>query len=109
MHKWATEGGGYGPEKYVQHGKEVKEWVPREKLLEFNVKQGWDPLCKFLGVAVPNEPFPHLNDANEIKTAFFAAKMMGLLAWVAGIGVVAGATWLAMAPPAFVKNLLTSS
>ena len=27
----------------------------------FNVKEGWEPLCKFLGVEVPSKPFPHKN------------------------------------------------
>eukprot|EP00913_Durusdinium_trenchii_P013055 g12255.t1 len=37
------------------------------KLLVFDVKEGWEPLCKFLGVPVPDEPFPNVNDREEIK------------------------------------------
>lgn len=41
----------------------VRQTVPAEKLLEFDVRQGWGPLCKFLGIEeVPEEPFPHIND-----------------------------------------------
>jgi hypothetical protein len=36
--------------------------VPAERLLVHEVKQGWVPLCEFLGVPVPEEEFPHLND-----------------------------------------------
>lgn len=35
--------------------------VAAERLLIFDVKQGWEPLCAFLGVAVPARPFPHTN------------------------------------------------
>lgn len=57
--KWEAEGG-YGPGHYEYHNEQVRKNVPKEKLLEFNVKQGWDPLCEFLGVEVPDMPFPNL-------------------------------------------------
>ncbi|KNC97027.1 uncharacterized protein SPPG_07427 [Spizellomyces punctatus DAOM BR117] len=41
---------------------EVKRSVPSEKLLVFEVSQGWEPLCKFLERPVPNEPFPRTNE-----------------------------------------------
>lgn len=42
---------------------EVRRTVPADRLLVFNVKQGWKPLCDFLGLPVPSNPFPHENDA----------------------------------------------
>src|SRR5229473_2327500 len=48
---------------FLRHIQEVKEYVPAEKLLVYEVKEGWEPLCAFLGVAVPaGKPFPHDND-----------------------------------------------
>ena len=48
------------------HNEEVRQLVPAEKLLVYDVKEGWEPLCAFLGVEVPvDTPFPHLNDRNE--------------------------------------------
>ena len=48
---------------FLRHNEEVKQHVPAEKLLVYNVKEGWEPLCAFLGVAVPaGKPFPHDND-----------------------------------------------
>jgi Sulfotransferase domain len=48
---------------FEQHIEEVKQRVPPEKLLVYDVKQGWEPLCAFLGVEIPKDtPFPHLND-----------------------------------------------
>jgi hypothetical protein len=35
---------------------------PADRVLRFEVKQGWEPLCDFLGVPVPDEPFPNVND-----------------------------------------------
>jgi hypothetical protein len=43
----------------------VRASVPPEKLLVYNVKQGWAPLCTFLGVPVPDVPFPMVNDRAE--------------------------------------------
>ena len=48
----------------------VKSSVPPEKLLIFNVKQGWEPLCKFLNVKVPETPMPRVNDTAEFHKRF---------------------------------------
>ena len=40
----------------------VRDTVPLEKLLEFDVRQGWGPLCDFLDKPVPEGKFPHIND-----------------------------------------------
>ena len=45
------------------HNEEVERTVPPERLLVYDVKEGWGPLCKFLNVPVPDVPFPHVNDA----------------------------------------------
>ncbi len=48
---------------FTQHNQEVQARVPPDRLLVFDVAQGWEPLCRFLGVPVPaGRPFPHLND-----------------------------------------------
>jgi len=52
---------------YNQHIEEVKAVVPAERLLVFSADQGWEPLCKFLGVPVPATPFPRVNDRASIK------------------------------------------
>jgi hypothetical protein len=51
---------------YQKHNEEVKRRVPPEKLLVYQVSQGWEPLCAFLGVDMPADtPFPHLNDRDS--------------------------------------------
>jgi len=52
---------------YNQHIEEVKAAVPPERLLIFSADQGWAPLCRFLGVAIPNTPFPNMNDRAEFQ------------------------------------------
>ena len=53
-------------EVFERHNREVVERVPAERLLRYEVKEGWEPLCRFLGVEVPkDQPFPHLNDTQS--------------------------------------------
>lgn len=49
-------------EVFRRHYAEVRDAIPADRLLEYEVKQGWEPLCAFLDVPVPDEPFPRLND-----------------------------------------------
>jgi hypothetical protein len=44
---------------------EVRAAIPPERLLVFDVAQGWEPLCAFLGVPVPREPFPRVNTTEQ--------------------------------------------
>jgi Sulfotransferase domain len=53
----------YAIETFERHNEKVELSVSPEKLLVYEVKEGWGPLCEFLGVEVPEEPFPHLNDS----------------------------------------------
>jgi hypothetical protein len=52
---------------FEQHNQEVKDYVQADRLLVWDVKEGWEPLCRFLGVAVPITPFPHLNDMQTFR------------------------------------------
>jgi hypothetical protein len=55
-------------ETFNQHNDRVRGDVPEGRLLVYEVGQGWEPLCRFLGVPVPEgKPFPHLNDAAEFR------------------------------------------
>jgi hypothetical protein len=55
-------------EVFERWNEEVKERVPPDKLLVYEVKEGWGSLCEFLEVEVPKDkPFPHLNDAETFK------------------------------------------
>ncbi len=50
---------------YDAHNDAVKATIPAERLLVYQVKEGWAPLCAFLGIAVPDQPFPRTNDRVE--------------------------------------------
>ena len=53
---------------FNRHNEQVRRDVPADRLLVYEVSQGWGPLCAFLGVPVPEgEPFPHLNDSAEFR------------------------------------------
>src|SRR3954454_13602548 len=58
----------YAIEVFHRHNEEVKQTVPPERLLVYEVRKGWGPLCAFLGVPAPEgEPFPHVNDVEEFR------------------------------------------
>lgn len=48
---------------YREHCNMIRGLVPADRLLEWSVEDGWEPLCKFLGKEVPKEDFPRVNDA----------------------------------------------
>ncbi len=52
-------------QRFHAHNERVKAAIPTDRLLVFDVKQGWAPLCAFLGVPIPDMPFPRTNDRAE--------------------------------------------
>ena len=60
----------YAIQCFNEHTEAVKQHVPPENLLIFQVKEGWEPLCAFLEVPVPDVPFPHVNDREMILRNF---------------------------------------
>ncbi len=56
---------------YERHIEEVRRRVPSDRLLEYQVSEGWEPLCRFLGVSVPEDTeFPRLNDTASFQQRF---------------------------------------
>ncbi|KAM3535673.1 hypothetical protein MY4038_001152 [Beauveria bassiana] len=51
---------------HAAHYAKMRAIVPAENLLDFRLEQGWEPLCKFLDVPVPDAPFPHINERSEV-------------------------------------------
>ena len=62
----------------------VKQTVPPNRLLVFEPKQGWQPLCDFLDVPVPEGPFPHENDTPTMLLKF---KRLKILAYTTVYGI----------------------
>lgn len=52
---------------FERHNAEVKAAIPADRLLVFEAKDGWGPLCAFLGVPVPDTPYPNVNDTAQFK------------------------------------------
>jgi len=88
-------------ETYLNHIENVKQKVPADRLLIWNVKDGWEPLCKFLEKPIPNIPVPLENATgdpeymkNYMKTSEFYKEMMTHLKWnilkIAVYGIATG-------------------
>ncbi len=52
------------------HIARIKNAFDSDRLLVFEAKDGWEPLCNFLGVPVPKEPYPHINSKEEFEAVF---------------------------------------
>ncbi|TVY84163.1 hypothetical protein LSUE1_G004051 [Lachnellula suecica] len=78
------------------HVAHIRSLVPTEKLLEFHPRDGWEPLCKFLGKDLPvDQPFPYVNKggnaANIIKFVVALWLVKKILKYFAALGIL----WLA--------------
>jgi hypothetical protein len=49
------------------HVAEVKSAIPADRLLVYELGSGWEPLCAFLGVPVPDQDYPHTNSATDFQ------------------------------------------
>jgi hypothetical protein len=69
---WDTLEGRMGDRDFMvsyfnRRNEEIKAALPDDRLLVFEAKQGWDPLCDFLGMPVPDTAFPRINTRDETK------------------------------------------
>jgi hypothetical protein len=71
-----------------RHHDRVRSIVPKDQLLEMDLTQGWEPLCKFLGVPIPDEPFPRVNDAQAADQYATKVLFKVLLVWLSIFSVV---------------------
>ncbi|CAK8677575.1 unnamed protein product [Clavelina lepadiformis] len=55
---------------FRQHTQYCLQNCPPDRLLVYDVRQGWAPLCEFLGKEIPNKPFPRENVAGNIWGKF---------------------------------------
>ncbi|KAJ6595806.1 P-loop containing nucleoside triphosphate hydrolase protein [Mycena vulgaris] len=54
--------------RFISHYEEVRRLTPKDRILEFEVKEGWEPLTGFLGKEVPQTVFPRINDKDQFHT-----------------------------------------
>ena len=86
-------------ERYWAHVEEVKAAVALDRLLGFQVTEGWAPLCAFLGVPVPDEPFPNVNDRVSVQKTIQGVMRGGYVMLAASAAAIAtlllaGYVWL---------------
>jgi sulfotransferase family protein len=74
-------------EQMVRHNEQVKRAVPAERLLVWDVVEGWGPLCEFLGVAVPSGPLPHANDRDTFLGRVIGGALDALALWREGAAI----------------------
>ena len=72
---------------YRDHIAYVKATAQSDQLLVFEAKDGWEPLCRFLDVPVPENDYPHLNDAAQIRRVIRGVRIAG---WLAPVALAAG-------------------
>jgi hypothetical protein len=59
----------------------IKATVPAGRLLVWEAKDGWEPLCEFLDVPVPDEPFPHVNDVDAFRQGTMGGAVKAISEW----------------------------
>lgn len=90
----------HGKRKFEEHNERIRSLVPKDKLLELHLGDGWDPLCKFLDIPRPEVDYPTGNTIARVNKKFekvfwvesaTVGKKLGMYASVVvGVGV---ATW----------------
>jgi hypothetical protein len=81
---WAGTNGEPGPmaEAMERWNREVIDTVPAERLLVWDPKEGWEPLCEFLDEPVPEQPLPHVNDTENFqKNLIMGPAVAAISAW----------------------------
>lgn len=77
---------------YEHWTQRVLATVPADRLLIFDVADGWEPLCEFLAVPVPDRPFPRVNDKVVFQQRLRAIRIASqAVPAAAGLGLIAGA------------------
>ncbi|KAI1292594.1 hypothetical protein F5Y03DRAFT_388213 [Xylaria venustula] len=85
-----------GPHILQAHRDKVRALVPKDRLLEMDLSQGWEPLCRFLNVPIPDEPFPRVNDAKAADAYATTLLFKILVIWVGIFSVAGTAVYLSL-------------
>jgi hypothetical protein len=75
-------------EAWTEH---VVQTVPADRLLVFDVSDGWEPLCAFLGVPVPDVPYPRRNDRAEMRRVLRALELGSRVVRIGALAAPVGA------------------
>ena len=76
---------------YRLHYQQVRKLVPKDRLLEVNLGDGWKPMCQFLDVPIPAEPYPTAYNSQEFlefhRKIWWSDLRAQLLRWAGTIGL----------------------
>ncbi|KAH8673902.1 P-loop containing nucleoside triphosphate hydrolase protein [Xylariales sp. PMI_506] len=67
LHCWANDFPSYGREAFRRQEEVVRQAAVGRKFLVYNTGSGWEPLCSFLGLSIPDSPYPRNDDWLEYK------------------------------------------
>ncbi|MFZ0977626.1 MAG: sulfotransferase family protein [Solirubrobacteraceae bacterium] len=92
---WAAQGVFSGPElqpgqladAITRYQEQVQRNIPEDRLLVWSVQDGWEPLCRFLDVEVPDAEFPRLNDSKMFVDRIIDSSLVVVQRWRAAGGV----------------------
>ncbi|KAL7941779.1 P-loop containing nucleoside triphosphate hydrolase protein [Trichoderma barbatum] len=79
-------------EYLLSHNEWVRNTVPKDRLMTMELKEGWEPLAKFLDKPIPDEPFPHANDSEAMEQFAKGVFRTAILIW---LGILGGTGMLA--------------
>jgi hypothetical protein len=82
-----------------------RKLVPEGRLLVYDVKDGWEPLCNFWAVEVPDREFSRLNERESMRGIYFGMQLLGACVWCSHAVRFAEVAWLALRPD-IVKGLI---
>jgi hypothetical protein len=75
-----------------RYNDEIKATVPADRLLVWSAADGWEPLCEFLELPVPDTPFPHVNDSKQFGERIIDGAMLAIKSYRAQDEEAVGAT-----------------
>lgn len=99
MYGSVLDGGPHAKKAFDAHNEKIKTLVPKDRLLVYDVRQGWGPLCEFLAQPVPDRPMPNGNSKEEwfgrVKVLLWAdlRECLSRLAGILVYGTLGVAIW----------------
>ena len=70
-----------GPQTYDRHIECLKQLVSKKRLYFFDLKDGWEPLCRILGKDITDVPFLHLNESAALDMRLQETVWLGVMRW----------------------------
>lgn len=76
-----------------QYNAWVRSVVPKDRMIEMRLSDGWEPLCKFLRAPIPTSPFPHMNNKESMENTSRNVVIKLSLNWAVILAVGSATAW----------------